>query len=56
MKQLNIYVANMGVPKYRNQLTTNLQELTDNNTMTADFHTHLWQWTDHLYRKSRREQ
>ena len=39
MKQLNIYAANMGVPKYRNQLTTNLQELTDNNTMTADFHT-----------------
>ena len=37
MKQLNIYAANMGVPKYRNQLTTNLQELTDNNTMTADF-------------------
>ena len=55
MKQLNIYAANMGVPKYRNQLTTNLQELTDNNTMTADFNTHLWQWTNHLYRKSTRE-
>ena len=35
IKQLNIYVANMGVPKYRNQLTTNVQELTDNNTMTG---------------------
>ena len=56
MKQLNIYAANMGVPKYRNQLTTNLQELTDNNTMTADFNTHLWQWINHLYRKSTREQ
>ena len=31
----------MGVPKYRNQLTTNIQELTDNNTMTGDFNTHL---------------
>ena len=30
----------MGVPKYRNQLTTNVQELTDNNTMTGDFNTH----------------
>ena len=30
----------MAVPKYRNQLTTNVQELTDNNTMTADFNTH----------------
>ena len=43
----------MGVPKYRNQLTTNIQELTDNNTMTGDFNTHLWQWTDRLYRKSK---
>ena len=42
----------MGVPKYRNQLTTNVQELTDNNTMTGDFNTHLWQWTDRLCRKS----
>ena len=25
----------MGVPKYRNELTTNIQELTDNNTMTG---------------------
>ena len=32
----------MGVPKYRNELTTNVQELTDNNTMTGDFNTHLW--------------
>ena len=55
-KQLNIYAANMGVPKYGNQIPINVQELTDNNTMTADCHTHLWQWTDHLYRKSTREQ
>ena len=41
-QQLNIYDANMVVPKYRNQLTTNVQELTDNNTMTGDFNTHLW--------------
>ena len=40
IKQLNIYAANMGVPKYRNHLTTNVQELTDNNTMTGDFNTH----------------
>ena len=53
-KQLNIYAANMGVPKYRNQLTTNVQKVIDNNTMTGDFNTHLWQWTDHLYRKSTR--
>ena len=33
--------CNMGVPKYRNELTTNVQELTDNNTMTGDFNTHL---------------
>ena len=26
----------MGVPKYRNQLTANVQELTDNNTVTGD--------------------
>ena len=38
----------MGVPKYRNQLTANVQELTDNNTVTGDFNTHLWQWTDRL--------
>ena len=30
----------MGVPKYRNQLMTKVQELTDNNTMTGDFNTH----------------
>ena len=30
----------MGVRKYRNQLTTNIQELTDNNTMTGDFKTY----------------
>ena len=30
----------MGVRKYRNQLTTNIQELTDNNTMTGDFNTY----------------
>ena len=54
LKQLNTDAANMGVRKYRNQLTTNIQELTDNNTMTGDFNTHLWQWTDHLYRKSTR--
>ena len=30
----------MGVRKYRNQLTTNIQELTDNNTMTEDFKTY----------------
>ena len=34
----------MAVPKYRNQLATNLQELIDNNTITGDFNTHLWQW------------
>ena len=38
----------MGVPKYRNQLTTNVQGPTDNNTLTGDFNTHLWQWTDRL--------
>ena len=54
-KQLNIYAANMGVPKYRNQLTTNVQKVIDNNTMTGDFNTHLWQWTERLYRKSTRE-
>ena len=46
----------MGAPKYRNQLTTNIQELTDNNTMTGDFNTDLWQWTDRLCRKSKGEQ
>ena len=30
----------MGVRKSRNQLTTNIQELTDNNTMTGDFKTY----------------
>ena len=30
----------MGVPKYRNQLTANVQELTDNNTVTGDFNTY----------------
>ena len=30
----------MGVPKYRNQLATNVQELTDNNTVTGDFNTY----------------
>ena len=44
----------MGVPKYRNQLTTNIQKVTDNNTMTGDFNNHLWQWADRLYRKSTR--
>ena len=34
----------MGVPKYINQWTTNIQKLTDNNAMTGDFNTHLWQW------------
>ena len=38
----------MAVPKYGNQLTTNIQEHTDNNTLTGDFNTHLWQWTDRL--------
>ena len=38
----------MGARKYRNKLTTNVQELTDNNTLTGDFNTHLWQWTDRL--------
>ena len=38
----------MEVHKYRNQLTTNVQELTDNNTLTGDLKTHLWQWTDRL--------
>ena len=38
----------MRVPKYRNQLTTNIQEITGNNTLTGDFNTHLWQWTDRL--------
>ena len=28
----------MGVPKYRNQLTTNVQELTDNNTLMGFQH------------------
>ena len=56
IKQLNIYAANMAVPKYRNQLTTNVQELTDNNTMTGDFYTHLCQWTNRLRRKSTGEQ
>ena len=42
----------MAVPKYRNQLTTNVQELTDNNSLRGDFNTHLWQRTDHLCRKS----
>ena len=46
----------MGAPKYRNQLTTNIQELSDNNTMTGDFNTDLWQWTDRLCRKSTGEQ
>ena len=46
----------MGVPKYTKQLTTNIQELTDNNTMTGDFNTHLRQWTDHLCIKSTGEQ
>ena len=55
-KQLNIYAANMGVPKYRNQLTTNVQELNDNNTMKGDFYTHLFQWTNRLRRKSTGEQ
>ena len=30
----------MGVPKYGNQLPTNVQELTDNNTLTGDFNTY----------------
>ena len=30
----------MGVPKYGNQLPINVQELTDNNTMTGDFNTY----------------
>ena len=46
----------MGVPKYRNQLATNVQELTDNNTVTGDFNIHLWQWSNRLYRKSTEEQ
>ena len=28
IKQLNIYAANIGVPKYGNQIPTNVQELT----------------------------
>ena len=35
----------MAVPKYGNQITTNIQEHTDNNTLTGDFNTHLWKWT-----------
>ena len=49
---VNIYAPNMGVPKYINQLTANIQKFTDDNTMTGDFNTHLHQWTDHLSRKS----
>ena len=30
----------MGVPKYGNQIPINVQELTDNNTMTGDFNTY----------------
>ena len=30
----------MAVSKYRNKLTTNVQELTDNNAMTGDFNTY----------------
>ena len=30
----------MGVPKYGNQIPINVQELTDNNTMTGDFKTY----------------
>ena len=40
IKQLNIYAANIGVPKYGTQLPINVQELTDNNTMTGDFNTY----------------
>ena len=36
-----LFSANMGVPKYRNQLKTNIQKLTDNNTMTGDFNNHV---------------
>ena len=30
----------MGVPKYGKQLQTNVQEHTDNNTITGDFNTY----------------
>ena len=51
MKQLNIYAANMGVPKYGNQIPINVQELTDNITMTGILTpTHLWQLSNHLCR------
>ena len=43
----------MGVPKYRNQLTTNVQEHTDNNTMTGDFNNHLGQWTASMQKINR---
>ena len=40
IKQINIYAANMAVPKYGSQLPINVQELTDNDTMSGDFNTY----------------
>ena len=39
---VNMYAANVGAPKYKNQLITNIKKLIDNNTMiVGDFNTSL---------------
>ena len=53
---VNIYAPNVRVPKYINQLITNIKKLIDSNTIiVGDFNT-TQQWTDHLIKKSTRKQ
>ena len=50
---VNIYVPNIGTPKYIKQILTEIKGETNNNaTVVGEFNPSLHQWTDHSYRKS----
>ena len=50
---VNIYVTNIGVPKYIRQIWMGIKREIDRNTIIiVDFNTPLRQWTDYPDRKS----
>ena len=54
---INIYVPNIGAPKYIQQILADIKGQIDGNTIiVGDFSTHSHQWTDALDRKLIRQQ
>lgn len=48
MTIINIYAPNIRIPKYIQQILTDLKGETDNNTITVgDFNTQFQQWINH---------